>query len=164
MSTELAIFSTKIHFAYGQFLVLDKAAHAGHCWSEDHYDQGFARTARSVSFGAPQQFGHGAVLVYLGAYKARNEHTRVIEVPFEVSSGDVVIAGPEEFPVKSQCVLPLPKGHYRLVAAQVVTDEDREEIDLFFEKLAEPLTKSRILVADAAMRLPTRLLETAEDP
>jgi hypothetical protein len=66
--------------------------------------------------------------------------------------------------VKPERVFQLPKGHYRLVAAQAVTEEDQEKMDLYFEKLTEPLATSRIIVADDVMRPPTPLLETAEDP
>jgi hypothetical protein len=162
--SDSAIFSARIVLAYSQFLVFDKEAPAGHRWSQGHYDQGFARTGRSVSFATPLEFGRGDVLVHLGPYEGRDEHTRVIEVPFDVSSGEVVVGGPEEFPVKPERVFHLPKGHYRLVAAQAMTDEEQEEIDLYFEKLAEPLATSRIVIADEAMRPPTPLLETAEEP
>ena len=164
MLSDSAILSTRIAFGYSQFLVFDKEAPAGHQWSQGHYDQGFARTGRSVSFGTPLEFGHGAVLVHVGPYEGRDDHTRVIEVPFEVSSGEVVVGGPEEFPVKPERVFQLPKGHYRLVAAQAVIEEDQEKIDLYFEKLAEPLATSRIISADEGMHPPTPLLETAEDP
>lgn len=164
MLSDSAIFSARIYFAYSQFQVFDKAGLPGHHWTQAHFDQGFARTERSVSFGTPLEFGHGAVLVYLGPYEGREEHVRVIEVPFEVSSGEVVVGGPEEFPVNPDRVFQLPKGHYRLVAAQAVTDEDQEDIHLYIEKLEEPLTKSRVLVGDEAMKPPTPLLESAEDP
>jgi Competence protein J (ComJ) len=164
MLSDSAIFSARIYFAYSQFQVFDKAALPGHHWTQSHFDQGFARTERNVSFGTPLEFGHGAVLVHLGPYEGRDDHLRVIEVPFEVSSGEVVVGGPEEFPVKPERVFQLPKGHYRLAAAQTVTDEEHENIDLYFEKLAEPLTKSRILVAEGGLRAPTPLLESAEDP
>ena len=162
--SDSAFFSATIYFAYSQFQVFDKAVLPGHHWSEGHYDQGFARAGRSASFTTPLEFGHGAVLVHLGSYEGRVEHTRVLEVPFEVSSGEVVVGGPEEFPINPERVLHLSKGHYRLVAAQAVTGEDQERIDLYFEKLAEPLVKSRIIVADEAMRPASPLLETAEDP
>lgn len=126
--SDSAILSARIYFAYSQFQVFDRAVLAGHHWSQGHYDQGFARTGRSVSFGTRLEFGHGAVLVHLGPYEGRDEHTRVVEVPFEVSSGEVVVGGPEEFPVKPERVFQLPKGPYRLVAAQAVTDEDQEKI------------------------------------
>jgi hypothetical protein len=164
MLSDSAILSARIVFGYSQFLLFDKEARPGHRWSQGHYDQGFARTGRSVSFGTPLEFGLGAVLVHLGPYEGRDEHTRVIEVPFEVSSGEVVVGGPEEFPVAPERVFQLPNGHYRLVVAQAVTDEDQEKIDLYFEKLAEPLPTSRVIVADEAMRPPTPLLETAEAP
>ncbi len=164
MLSDSAILSTVIAFGYSQFLVFDKAAPAGHRWSQGHYDQGFARTGRSVSFGTPLEFGYGAVLVHLGPYEGRDDHTRVIAGPFAGSAGAVGGGGPEEFPVKPERVFQLPKAHYRLVAAQAVTEEDQEKIDLYFEKVAEPLAKSRIISADKAMHPPTPLLETAEDP
>jgi hypothetical protein len=119
---------------------------------------------RNVSFGTPLEFGYGAVLIHVGPYERRDEHIRVIEVPFEVSSGEVVVGGPEEFPVKPDRVFQLSKGHYRLAAAQTVTDEDNENINVYFEKVSEPLATSRILVADEALRPPSPLLETAEEP
>jgi len=164
MLSDSGIFSTKIYFAYSQFQVFDKATLPGHHWTQGHFDQGFARTERNVSFGTPLEFGHGAVVVHRGPYEARDDHTRVIEVPFEVWTGEVVVGGPEEFPVKPERVFQLPKGHYRLVAAQTVADEDQENIDLYFEKLTEPLTKSRIVVADDAIHPPSPLLESAENP
>ena len=56
----------------------------------------------------------------------------------------------------------LPPGDYRLVAAQYVVSDDEEEIDIFFEPLAQPLEKSVILVADDVLQPQVPLLETAE--
>ena len=46
-----------------------------------------------------------------------------------------------------QHLMSLPKGHYRLVAAQTVTDDDREAIDVYFDDALPP---------------PSPLLETVE--
>ena len=54
------------------------------------------------------EFGHGDVAVHLGPYKGKDDHERVIEVPIEVSSGEVVIGGPEEYPNKH--IVKMPKG------------------------------------------------------
>ena len=57
---------------------------------------------------------------------------------------------------------PLPSGHYRLVAAQSVTGEDKESVALFFEPLTTELECSTILVADVELNPSPPLLETAE--
>jgi hypothetical protein len=161
MVNEVAIYSATIYFSYGQFQVFDSSVRLLGCaWTEGHYKQGFARRELNVSFGTMLEFGHGDVAVYLGAHQEKDNHERVIEVPIDLSSGEVVIGGPEEYPNKH--IVEMPKGHYRLVAAQMVTDDDREAIDLYFEKLAEPLAKSRIVVADDALDARSPLLETAE--
>jgi competence protein J (ComJ) len=161
MPSEASIYSGTIYFSYGQFYVFDRAVNLPGCvWTEPHYKQGFARRERNVSFGTLVEFGHGDVTVYLGPYKGRSNYERVIEVPIEVLSGEVVVGGPEEHP--NQHIVKLPGGYYRLVAAQTVTGDDREAIDLYFEKLAKPLAHSRILVADHVLDPASPLLESVE--
>jgi hypothetical protein len=161
LESEAATFSATIYFSYSQFQVFDRSVKLPGCaWTEMHYKQGFARRASNVSFGTMLEFGHGDVAVYFGSYEGKDLHERVIEVPIEVSSGEVIISGPEEYP--NEHVVKMPQGHYRLVAAQMVTGADREAIDLYFEKLAQPLAKSRIVAADDALSPPTALLETAD--
>lgn len=158
---ESVVYSARICFSYSQFQVFDSSVTLPGCaWTDEHYKQGFARREPNVSFGALLEFGHGDVAVHYGPYKPKDEHERVIEVPLEVPSGAVVIAGPEEF--ENEHIVRLAKGHYRLVAAQVVTGDDRETIELYVEKLDEPLAKSRIIVADEALRPPSPLLESVE--
>lgn len=106
------------------------------------------------------EFGHGDVAVHLGPYKPEDVHERVTEVPIEVSSGEVVIRGPEEYP--NRHVVKVRKGHCRLVAAQTVTGDDREVIDLYFEELTGPLATSRIIVADDALNPPSPLMESVD--
>jgi hypothetical protein len=161
MVSEAAIYSATIDFSYNQFLVFDSSVELPGCaWTEEHHKQGFARQEQNVCFGTMLEFGYGDVAVYLGPCKGKDDHERVIEVPIQVSSGEIVIGGPEEYPEKY--IVKLPKGHYRLVAAQAVTDDDREAIELYFEKLDEPLAKSRVIVADGRLHPPNPLLENAE--
>jgi hypothetical protein len=161
MVGEVAIYSATIDFSYNQFHVFDSSVKLPGCaWTEEHHNQGFARQEKNVCFGTMLEFGYGDVTVHLGVYEGKDDHERVIEVPIEVPSGEVVIGGPEEYPNKY--IVKIPKGHYRLVAAQTVTDDDREAIDLYFEKLAERLAKSRVVVADGGLRPPSPLVESAE--
>jgi hypothetical protein len=161
MVSEAAFYSATITFSYSQFMVFDASVELPGCaWTDAHQKQAFARRDHNVSFGTPLEFGHGDIAVHLGPYEGKDDHERVIEVPMEVTSGEVVIGGPEEFPNKH--IFMLPAGHYRLVAAQTVIDDDREAIDLYFEKLAEPLMRSRILIADEGLVPATPLLETVE--
>ena len=98
--TDSSIFSSSLYFSYNQFLVFDRsvATRPGLDWTEVHSKQGFARREKTVSFGTLLEFGHAEVAVHLGPYKPTNNHERVIEVPLEVPSGEVVIGGPEEAP------------------------------------------------------------------
>jgi hypothetical protein len=158
--SEPAFFSARIYFSHSQFFVFDKSVKLPGCaWTEGHYQQGFARREMNVCFGTPLEFGHADMVVHLGPYKRKDEHQRVIEVPIEVS-GEVVIAGPEE--IENKNVVKVAKGAYRLVAAQTMMGDDREVIDLYFEKLINPITKSQILVCDDALHPSSQILESAE--
>ena len=88
------------------------------------------------------------------------DNERVIGVPFLVTSGKVIVEGPEE--TETERNVRLPPGDYRLIAAQSVTGEEEESIDLSFELLAKPLEQSCVLVAGKALCVPNRLVETAE--
>jgi len=81
-------------------------------------------------------------------------------VPFVVSTGRVIVDGPEE--IKIGRAIELPVGNYQIVAAQRVLGDDEELIDLFVDKLEEPLRNSKIIVADAMLNPSAQLVETAE--
>ena len=99
MVNESAFYTATIYFSYSQFHVFDSSVPLPGCaWTDGHHNQGFARREANVSFRAVLEFGHGDVAVHLGPYRRKQEHERVIEVPLEVSSGEVVIGGPEEYP------------------------------------------------------------------
>jgi len=162
MNSDSMILSSIMYFSYSQFLVFDtsRAARPGLDWTQEHFNQGFARQEDNVSFRTLLEFGHAELSIHLGPYEPRGEHERVIEVPLEVPSGEVVIAGPEEF--EDTRTLKMPPGHYRLVAAQTALDEDRQVVDLFFEKVNEQLSRSRLILADRELRPSGELLESAE--
>lgn len=149
-----------LYFSYSQFMVYDKSVQFPGCdWTAEHMLQGFARRESSVNFNTPLEFGYANIAISHEACQLRPEYQRVIAVPFRVTSGKVVVEGPEETIVERSVSLPL--GNYRLVAAQYVTGHDREIIDLYFEPLSRSLEQSAILVADEALSPPTPLIETA---
>ena len=141
-------------------MVYDESVSLPGCaWTAEHTAQGFARRQSTVNFNTLLEFGHADVAVASSAYQPLREYERVIEVPFLVTSGRVIVEGPEEREPERN--IKLPPSDYRLIAAQRVTGEQEEAIDLFFELLAKPLERSSVLVADKALIVPNRLVETA---
>ncbi len=152
-----------MYFSYSQIMVSDETIKSPGCdWTDDHFNQGFARRLSTVSFRTILEFGTGSVKVHLSQYIETEGYERVIAVPFSSPSGRVVIEGPEEYPVPVDRILILQPGHYKLVAAQKLVDEDAELIDLYFHRLDEPAKNSEILVADNELDPPEALLEEAE--
>ena len=142
-------------------MVYDQSVRLPGCdWTEEHTAQGFARRELVVNFNTLLEFGYADVAVSRETYQPEQEYQRAIAVPFQVTSGKVVVEGPEETTVER--AVSLPPGHYRLVAAQHVTGDDKEVIDLYFEPLTEALESSAILVADEALTPSTPLIETAK--
>lgn len=160
MNMKIALLP-KLYFSYSQFMVYDQSVRLPGCaWTAEHTAQGFARRESTVNFNTPLEFGYADVAVARSAYQREKEYERVIAVPFLVTSGKVIVEGPEE--TKPERSFSLPAGNYRLVAAQRVTGDEEEVIDLFFEPLTKPLEQSSILVADSALIPPTPMHETAE--
>jgi hypothetical protein len=161
MLDQSAVLVAVVYFSYSQFCVFDRSVTLPGCaWTDAHFRQGFARREENVCFGTLLEFGHAELAVHLGPYEAMGHHERVVEVPLSVSSGEIVIAGPED--TQNEHLVQLAPGHYRLVVAQTVTAEDREAIALHFERLAEPLLHSRIVVCDDALAPPDPLVETVD--
>jgi len=160
MTTKTAL-SPRLYFSYSQFMVYDGSVQLPGCdWTEEHTAQGFARRESVVNFNTLLEFGYADVVVNREAYELQQGYQRVIAVPFRVTSGKVVVDGPEETAVERS--VSLPPGQYRLVAAQHITGEEEEAIDLYFEPLTKALERSTILVADHALNPPTPLIETAK--
>jgi hypothetical protein len=158
MNPKIAL-SPRLYFSYSQFMVFDESVRLPGCeWTDEHCAQGFARRESTVNFSTILKFGEADVVVD-SAYQERDEYERVIAVPFLVTSGNVIVDGPEE--IKGKRKLKLRSGNYRLTAAQRVTGEEEEAIGLFFKLLSKPLERSSILVADKTLRMPSLLSETA---
>ena len=129
-------------------------------WTDQHTAQGFARRDSVVNFNTLIEFGYADVAISRGAYQSQQDYTRVIAVPFHVTSGKVLVEGPEE--ARGKRSIALRPGHYRLVAAQQVLGEEEETIHLYFEPLTKPSERSTILIADMALSPSTPLIETAK--
>jgi len=150
----------KLYFSCAQFMVYDQSVELPGCdWTEKHTAQGFARRESVVNFNTPLEFGHAEVTITVGTFQPGDDYERVIGVPFLVTSGTVIIDGPEEFEVERNWSLPM--GNYWLVAAQRILGDDQEKIDLYFEQIREPAKQSRIFVADELLNPTLPLLETA---
>lgn len=150
-----------LYFSYSQFMVYDKSEAAPGCdWTETHTRQGFARRESTVCFATVLEFGDADVRVHLGEYTANQADERVIVVPFYSPTGQIVVEGPEEDEVSDRDISIAP-GHYNLLAAQRVVDDEEEVIDLYFQKLGEPAKRSKVLMADEELDPPAKLLEDA---
>ena len=84
----------------------------------------------------------------------------MIAVPIDVSSGELVIGGPEEYPNKHLVKVPkVTTGwwRHRRSRATIV-----KRIDLYLERLPRALATSQIIVADGALHPPSVLLESVD--
>lgn len=150
----------KMYFSYGQFMIFDQSVKLPGCdWTDEHFAQGFARREATACIRALGEFGEADVRASTTPYVAKDEYVRVIAVPFVVESGVVVVEGPEE--IGTERTIKLPPDNYRLVVAQAIAGEEGEAIDLFFERVPQPVRISEILVCDDELNPPAPLIETA---
>lgn len=141
-------------------MVYDQSVQLPSCdWTDAHFDQGFARRESAASFRTLEDFGRADVRVMCGPYSPHASYRRVISTPFLIETGRVVIGGPEE--TLEERSLQLPAGSYRLTVCQSLVGEELQEIDLYFERLQRPLTRSEVLVQDEGLTPPATLVETA---
>jgi hypothetical protein len=158
--------SFKVDLNYNQLLVYDVSVEVPECsWTEAHCDQGFARRESTVCFDTILQYGDAEVTIYEGPYSDNALYQRAVAVPFFSPTGRVIVQSVLEIYVAK--VVFLPKGYYRLYAAQWLADdgdEDRQSIDLFFEALPAPAAQSAVLRADEGLNPPAVLLEDAGEP
>lgn len=158
--TDQDLLPPKMYFSYGQFMVFDQSVLLPGCdWTDIHFAQGFARRESTSAIRALREYGQADVRASTMPYAAKDEYVRVIAVPFAVESGVVVVEGPEEMGTGRS--IKLPQGDYRLVVAQAMDGEEDEVIDLFFERVPQPIPHSEILVRDDELDPPTPLIETA---
>ena len=157
------LLSPELYFSYSQFLVYDEVVErSGLLWTKKHVEQGFARQYSTVCFATLLEYGTAIVSVIAGAY-VPGDYQRVIAVPFQAVSGVILVEGPESDIDRKVVISP---GHYRLLAAQSIVNNDdengEERIALFFESVDGPLKKSHVLVADKNLSPSETLLENAE--
>jgi hypothetical protein len=150
----------RMYFSYGQFMVFDQSVELPGCaWTDQHSRQGFARRESTACIRALSEFGHADVRASVAPYVATGSFLRVIAVPLAVPSGVVVVEGPEE--CGTDRTITLAPGHYRLVVAQAPVAEEEEMIELFFERLSQPIQRSEILACDHELDPPEPLVEAA---
>jgi hypothetical protein len=151
----------RMYFSYGQFMIYDASVSLPGClWTEAHTAQGFARRDSTVCVGTLLDEGHAVVTARLSRFSAAGRYDRVIAVPFQAVDGNVIIEGPEENEVTRS--IRVPMASYRLVVAQRLAGTNKEVIDIFFERLGEPLQQSKVIVADDQLDVPAVLVESAE--
>lgn len=152
-----------VYFSYSQLFVYDKELVSPACdWTDEHVRQGFARREQAIAIGTLLEFGHARVRISESIPFLFDAYQRVIAVPLEIKSGRLGVEGVEEYPIdRSICV---PPGTYRIIVAQRIVDDDREEIDIFLEPYRESVVRSEILIADEALDPPSTLIETAQEP
>ena len=145
-------------YSYNQLVVYDSWVDLpGNDWSETHFNQGFSRTASSVSFRTLLDFGCAQVQVFDEQYETDESDVRVIEVPFFTGSGKVFVEGPEE---NSPNAVQIQPGLYTLTAAQRANfGDDTLSVRLYFSRIGATSGKSRIIVRDAELDPPEHLLE-----
>jgi len=142
-------------------MVYDKDLQLPGCaWTDQHTAQGFARRESVVNFNTLLEFGYADVVVTIGLFQPHPNYERVVAVPFLVTSGKIIVDGPEETNVER--TFALSPGSYRLVAAQCVKGDEEEDVVLFFEPLAKPLDRSAVLLVDDMLNPIMPLLETAK--
>jgi hypothetical protein len=149
------------YISCGQILIFDHAVSLpGLEWSEQHYAQGFARQPSNVALRTLIEFGDATVRVWVDEDPPSLEiYSRVHAIPFEVTTGKVLIEGPEEINIGRS--LDLPDGHYRLTLAQLAESESTQLVHLMFQKLVEPMSCSAVLLKDEDLAPILPLLESA---
>ncbi|WP_035613408.1 competence protein ComJ [Haloferula sp. BvORR071] len=154
-----------LYFSYSMFAIFDNAVGLPRVnFTKIHIAQGFGRNESGAWFHTPEEYGMAYLRVAVGPFEPTGEYDRAVSVPFRCVSGQVTLAGPDEGE-GDDWTIELAPGDYLLTVAQRITqpeDEDHEaeeEIDLFFEPLAQPASRSEILIADEKMEPPAVLQE-----
>jgi Competence protein J (ComJ) len=143
-------------------MVYDRSVEMPGCdWTDKHTAQGFARRESVVNFNTPLEFGHAEVTVALGAFKASDTYERVIGVPFLVTSGTIIVDGPEEIgfertwslPAKNVGQIRLPSSPRAIVAGRLDIQEIHRWIEVAFDYWAgnashDPLGQSGVALCE----------------
>jgi hypothetical protein len=128
-------------------------------WTESHVKQGFAWREGSASFSTIEDGGTHAIEVVVepGTEQISSQAVRVVEVPFEVSDGEMVqIAS-----ISDEISISMSPGRYALrFECLGWKDGSEPTIRLVFTPAGDP--KFRIIRADAELRPADQLVVTAD--
>ena len=149
------------YFSYNQIMVYDISVTLPGCfWTEYHVKKGFARRESTINFGTIIEFGTALIKVHNQPFKMESRFERIIAVPFYSPTGEIIISGPEEYQTQKEIIIEI--GHYRVVFAQWVINNEKEGFELYFEKIIKPQISSEIILADEDLTPLDILLEYAE--
>jgi hypothetical protein len=168
MSSEL-LYDDRIYYSYGQICASDEALEPASTimWTKDQNAQGFSRGHFEVDFATLYDFGWAQFQVFKGPFRKLRPYHRAILTSIHVPSAVLYVNGPDEGydfrPFK------LEAGHYEIACAQESLgggDDHSPEgillIHMFLTKIAGPLSKSHILIADERLHPPEPLIEILE--
>jgi hypothetical protein len=152
--------STELHYAYGLIMVFDRCETKPHArWTQQHEDQGFARRERSVLFSTLRQEGLARVSAFEGWPEDLNQGARIIQVPLNISSGNLNVQGLEEWPIERS--MKVKSGLNTVVLSQRI-DPATEQLVLEFYIDPVATESSKILKAGGLVKIPPELLETTD--
>jgi hypothetical protein len=151
-----------VRFSFWQIQIYDRSVSLPACiWTPAHVQQGFARRTSTASFATLFDAGDASVALCLSPLSRKSQYDRVVCVPFYAPSGAIGLGAPDDWPHAASFTI--EPGHYRLCAAQKRLTEDSEAIDLFFERVTKPVSKSVIVVCDGHLKPPNVLLEDSPE-
>jgi hypothetical protein len=151
-----------LYFSYNQFTVFDRKMDEVLRkyiieLSGEHLKQGFGRTDSIVVFRSIIDHGWADVFVVDSLFVREARHLRAISVPFSAVSGVLTIDSPDD--MRSKREWSIDPGNYYMTVAQSLIEE-KEIIELFFEKTENLPQRSQVIVCDGDLTPPARLLET----
>jgi hypothetical protein len=154
------VLETSMYVSFSQLIISDITVSKPGChWTAAHVAQGFARRVDAISFLTLIEFGESRIQVVIGKLESSGGYVRVVGVPFQTTSGQVAIRTPE---ASEPATIEIMPGHYWVCCAQSLDDTGGHEIALSFERVDEPLQRSRVILADAELNPGEELVETAE--
>ena len=152
----------RVGVSFSQVQIYDRSAEIPACtWTSAHVAQGFVRRPSNASFITLIEAGYASVRAFQSSLPGDSRYERVICIPFYAPSGDLDIGAPDDWPHQNNFAI--GPGYYRLCVAQNIVSDEEQDIDLFFEKLADPITHSTIVVCDINLNPPAVLLEGCPD-